>query len=263
MKLKYNEKVHGYWLDGVRCKGVSTVAKIPDDTYSLDAWRKRMVAIGVADSLDLVRDIRAARDDNATLNELAEKAIDIAGGKTAAREGTASHALTEKHDKGEEVREDEQRTLERWRTLLSRLDMELVLVEQMVVYPDLHICGRFDRVGQRNSDGALFTLDQKTGKNAVTYPHSTAAQLALYANAPLLATNMTWDPTMEKCETENFVPMPPGMNKEVGYMLHLPQDGEDGIYAVNLKKGWHIVGDIIIPTLHWRSVKPEDIIRAV
>ena len=42
MHLKYNDRQHAYWLDGSRCKGVTTVAKIPDDTYNLDQWRKRM-----------------------------------------------------------------------------------------------------------------------------------------------------------------------------------------------------------------------------
>jgi hypothetical protein len=48
VKLRYDDKQHAYWLDGRRCKGVTTVAKIPEDTYRLSLWSQRQVAIGVA-----------------------------------------------------------------------------------------------------------------------------------------------------------------------------------------------------------------------
>jgi hypothetical protein len=35
MKLTYRDDGHEYYLNGRRCKGVTTTAKIPDDLYNL------------------------------------------------------------------------------------------------------------------------------------------------------------------------------------------------------------------------------------
>jgi hypothetical protein len=81
MKLKYNDEQHAYWLDGKRCKSVTTVAKIPDDLYRLQMWEKRQVAIGLATSHDLLEAVAAHVDDDDYLNGLCEKAKELAGAK--------------------------------------------------------------------------------------------------------------------------------------------------------------------------------------
>ena len=78
MRLKYDDKWHSYWLDGRRCKCVTTVAKIPDDTYSLDQWRKRQVAIGMAMSPPLVERAAAHFDERDKVDEVAEEAMLVA-----------------------------------------------------------------------------------------------------------------------------------------------------------------------------------------
>lgn len=266
MKLRYNDKVHGYWLaeDGgklVRCKGVSTCAKIPDDDFTLSEWRKRMVAIGVAHNTILSMDIRQAHGDRNKIDLLAEQAMTEAGAHLAAEAGTAAHTRTEKHDAGEAV-EDFEMQLVRWRGMLDTAGLEIVtdLIERVVVYPEQRICGRFDRLARRLSDGKLVCIDLKTGTSAVKYPHAVATQLAMYANAPLLAGTMTEvEPGVE--ETQEFYPLPDDLDRETGYLMHLPEDGEAAVYAVNLKLGWRVTEEVIFPTLNWRSVPVKDVIR--
>jgi len=257
MKLKYVDSNHGYYLDGKRCKGVSTTAKLLDDTYDLDRWRKRMVAKGVAMSDELVEAINGLdQDDKAGLDELAEQAINLAGASLAAEEGTRQHGITEKHDRGEE--HDDPITAQRWATVLKKAGLVPVTeyIERCVVWPDQRICGRFDRFGRRLSDGKLVCLDLKTGSSAVRYPHATVLQLSLYANAPLMAAEMEeYEPG--KFVTETFSPLPPDLDREVGYMVHLPADGDAGVYSVNLKLGAKAASEIIFPALRWRSI-PHD-----
>jgi len=275
MILKYNDKVHGYWLDGKRCKGVSSLAKIPDDNYSLDQWRKRMVAIGVANNLDLSMEIMEAEvnGDQSLLNELCEQAMTEAGAHEAALAGTAAHDRTEKHDTGQAVEETYELHLARWRALLdyAGLDIEPDLAERCIIYPERKICGRFDRLARRRSDGRLTCIDLKTGKNAVKYPHATAVQLALYARAPLMAGELTDTSKLEPDHedyyfegfTETFTPLPDDLDRQVGYMLHLPDSGEDRIYAISLGHGWQVANEVVFPTLAWRATPIEDFVKAI
>lgn len=271
MKLKYNDKVHGYWLDGKRCKGVSTIAKLLDDSYSLDQWRKRMVLLGAAQSEDLIDRVNAtAQDDRDALNDLAEEALTLAGASIAADAGTEAHTQTERSDRGEAA---DPIVAARWQDMLQSVGLEIdtSLIERVVVYPEQRICGRFDRLARRIIDGRLVTVDLKTGASAVRYPHSTVTQLAAYANAPLLAGEMedvsplpVEDPQYGYVGlTEDFTPLPDDLDREVGYMLHMPFDGEHAVYSVNLKLGWKCVNDLIFPALRWRSMPHDKLIKRV
>src|SRR5436190_360411 len=103
MELSYSDKAHAYWLDGERCKGVTTIAKIPDDTYNLDKWGKRMVALGMAKDDSLKERALAHHDDRDQLNDVAEDALRAAKAHQAAARGTAIHRILERHDLGEEI----------------------------------------------------------------------------------------------------------------------------------------------------------------
>jgi hypothetical protein len=262
MKLKYNDKVHGYWLDGKRLKGVSTAAKLLDDSYSLDQWRKRMVAIGVAGSEELIEKInRTDQGDRDGLNNLAEEALQLAGASLAAEAGTATHTETERVDRGEPA---DPLVAMRWRGMLASAGLEIVpeMIERVVIYPEHRIAGRFDRLVRRVSDGKLVTIDLKTGTSAVRYPQATVTQLAMYANAPLLAGEMTVVDEVTSF-TEIFTPMPDDLDRETGYMLHMPADGDAGVYSLNLKLGWKCVEQIILPGLRWRALPHEKLIKKV
>lgn len=260
MKLKYVEGHHGYYLDGKRCKGVSSVAKIPEDTFGLDQWRKRMVAIGVAHDPLIADAVVKAGSDKTTLNGLAELAMTGAGAHLAAERGTAVHATSEAYDLGQNV--DDAFDAQRWANTIEAAGFTIVpdLIERVVVYPEYRICGRFDRFALRSHDGRLAALDLKTGPSAINYPHSTVLQLAMYANAPLMAG------PMDEIEpgvfvTEEFYPLPESLDRETGYVIYLPDGADSGVHPVNLKLGWQAFNEVVLPTLAWRKQPHEKLIR--
>lgn len=193
--------------------------------------------------------------------------MSAAGAHEAAEAGTAKHDVTERSDRGEEVADNEL-VVPRWHQMLSSagLQIDTSLIERVIVWPEQRICGRFDRLAGRISDGRLVCIDLKTGASAVKYPHAVACQLAMYANAPLLAGEMEFVSEDEKgktWQTEEFTPMPALLDREVGYMLHMPDDGEPQVYAVNLKLGLEVVHEVIFPTLKWRSTPTSKIVKAL
>lgn len=262
MKLKYVDKIHAYWLDGRRCKGVSTAAKIPDDTYSLDQWRKRQVALGLAKSPHLVAAVAAHHDDTDKLNELAEQAMQAAGSDVAATKGTAVHRIVERHIKGEEqmLTPEAEDIIVSYEAAMKAAGLVPIpsMVEQVVVFPEEKVCGRFDNVSMRMSDGELVVCDVKTGESAIRYPHGTVTQLAMYANAPLHARV----PIGANFETTKFEEAGQLLNKEEGYVISITDMGT-AIYVVNLKLGWQAVEKIIFPTIRWRAIPNEQLIKRV
>lgn len=288
MKLRYNDKAHGYWLtideadavefdtepvNGARCKSVTAVAKVPEDTYNIDRWQKRMVAIGLAMSPHLLESVAAHKDDKSKLNDLCEMAQVAAGTDQASERGTTAHRITELVDGGVDFipTPTALRVAERWTALLEAAGIEIVsdLMERVIVYPKERICGKFDRMARVLPDGAiaqaypdlagmLATTDLKTGSGAISYPSSVLTQLALYANAPRLAG--AWDGL--DGETTKFEPLPADLNRDHGIIVHLTED-EGAIYIVDLALGWRAVSTLIFPTLRWRAIKPADMIRKV
>lgn len=254
MKLTYNDRQHAYWLNGTRCKGVTTVAKIPDDTYGLDRWRNRQIVVGMASSPPLVSRAAAHYDERDKLDEIADEAMVAAKAHEASGRGTATHRITERVDLDLAwIDTPEARLIvEQWTAALDTAGLDIVpeLVERIVVYPDQLVAGRFDRVARRRSDGRLVVVDVKTGENAVKYPHSTAIQLALYANAPILAGPLTR--TGQSETTETFEPLPDGIDREVGVIVYLPPEGPAKVYELDIAAGWQAATGICFPTLEWR-----------
>lgn len=262
MRLKYNDAMHAYWLDGKRCKGVSTVAKVPDDTFSLDQWRKRMVLVGVAKKPELAKRAAAHHDERDKLNEIAEEALLVAGAGDAAAAGTATHRVIERHILGEEMilDEDSKLVVASFADVMASVGLVPIpdRVEQVVVYPERRLCGRFDHLAIRVSDERPVVVDVKTGANAIRYPHSTAVQLALYANAPLYADM----PVGQDGVTEKFSEPPVDLDREVGYVMSMTDEGA-AVYSVNLKLGWKCAEQVIFPTLNWRAIPADKLIRRV
>jgi hypothetical protein len=254
MKLTYNDAAHTYTLDGKRCKSVTAVAKIPDDTYALDNWRKRQVLLGVALQPALVERAAAHHDDKDQLNRIAEEALTAAKSHEAAARGTAAHRIAERVDLDELIIDTPQAQVVRaaWDRALQIAGLEIVpdFVERIVVYPDQRIAGRFDRFARRKADKRLVVVDLKTGTNAVKYPHSMAVQLALYANAPLMAGPIPRDGG----STDQFHRLPDNLDRTVGYVIHMPADGQVDVVAIDLNKGWD-AAQLCFQVLDWRARK--------
>lgn len=256
MKLKYVDSNHAYYLDGKRCRGVTNVAKIGTDTFALEQWKLRQV---VAGTLSIVSgDSSLPIGDPITV----EAALEAAGTHLAAEAGTAAHSLSERSDRGEEIADaGERRQAELWKSALLSAGLQIVpdLMERVIVHPEQRICGRFDRLARRISDGKLVIVDLKTGNSAVRYPHSVATQMAMYVNAPLMGT--IWEG--DSGETSEFEPLPGDLDKNTGYMVHLPDDGEVAVYGVNVHLGWKVCQQVIFPALRWQATKNEKLLRRV
>lgn len=272
MLLKYNDASHGYWLDGKRCKGVTSVAKIPEDDFNIVRWRSQRMAYGLAMRPTLLEAIAAHHSDDEKLNDLIEQAITAGGGSDAAEWGTAVHRVTERIDGTLELLETPlvKDVRDKWLGLLEAAGLQIVpdLRERVVVYPQQLICGKFDVMALVLSGGAvarahpelvgrLVTCDLKTGKSAIKYPHSTAVQLALYSHAPLLAGQ--W-PELSG-ETSSFTNMADlGLYPDLGFVVFIPPPESElraGVYEVDLAIGWRAVEEICWPAIKWRKVKAD------
>lgn len=252
MKLSYSTKAHAYYLDGARCRSWSAAGKVLEDGYALDAWRKRMVAIGIATRPALVDEIAAHYDDRDKLDEICEQALELANASHGARRGTAIHSITERSDAGVEsmIQTDLVVAVEaKWKQLLADHGIEVIpeLMERICVWPEERIAGRFDRIVRW--DGRLVVLDVKSSDSSIRYPHSTSVQLAGYAYAPLLAGTLD-----KKGVTTTFEPMPPEVDKNVALVAHVPDEGPASLHVVDIAAGHAAIRDLILPIYRWRSL---------
>ena len=92
--------------------------------------------------------------------------------------------------------------------------------------------------------------DVKTGADADKYLHAHCIQLHLYASAPLLAEGIPVGDV--DFETERFTEQT-GVDQEVGYVFHLPLDGEPSVIPVDLTAGAWCLEHVIKPTWQWRA----------
>lgn len=251
MKLKYNAKAHGYWLDGKRCKSPSAIAKVPDDTNALTGWKLRQVALGIASDPDkFLTEVSAHSDDKESLDGICQQAIDAAGGGSGRDRGTALHLITEKLDAGIDLFDTPMvvETRRVWNQLLADYGLTVVHSEGVVVHPDMKIAGRFDRI-VRDASGQQYVLDIKGGADADKYVHAHCVQLWLYASAPLMADLPVGDTDFEVTE---FNPMPT-VSQELGLIAHIPIEGEARIIAIDIAAGGRCFDDVIKPIWGWRS----------
>jgi len=256
MKLTYNDKQHAYWLDGKRCKGVTSVAKYPDDTYAIDRWRDRMVVIGMAVSPPLVHRAAAHFDERDRIQDIAEEAKVIAKAHEAADRGTANHRIAERVDLGLTVIDtpESEAVAAAWTAALEHAGIDIVpeLVERIIVHPDQLVAGRFDRIGRYRVSGRHVGVDIKTGKNAIQYPHSTVTQLGLYFNAPLMAGPL--NPGKDGTDwTTTFEPLPDDLHRDHAIVIYLPPDGPARCFRVDIAAGWKAATTICFPTIAWRK----------
>ena len=199
-----------------------------EDTYNLSRWQQRMVALGLSDRRDLQLAVAAHREDKQKLNAICEQALEAAKGHAAATTGTALHAITETHDRGQEVGslpEEAQADLSAYAD--ATRDLTALHIEQFMVMDSLKIGGTPDRVVRYK--GKRYIADLKTG--SIDYGClKIAAQLAVYSRChPYdVATN-------QRMEAH-------GAEVDRGIVIHLPAgSGQCRLYWVDLLEGWEIV----------------------
>jgi hypothetical protein len=258
-RLSFSSKAHAYWLTtddsdkAKRTKGVTTLAKVLEDNYSITQWLKRNVAAGMGMRPDLVERAAAHYDDRDELDGIAEEALTAAKAHEAAARGTAVHRITERIDLEQMIVDSPiaRQVQAAYANALADAGLEVIpdYVERAVVYPDVPLAGTFDRIFRRKLDGALVLGDIKTGARALQYPHAIAIQLALYANAPWLAGKLS-----DKGVTETFSAMP-GVDKRNAYIVAMPGDDLENVQVrpVDIAAGWEAASKLVFPILEWRA----------
>jgi hypothetical protein len=256
LKLIYHDRTHSYYLNGKRAKSVSTVAKIAADDYQIRLWHERMVALGVTIDSNLRENVAMNVENKEALKNLCEDAKKVAKANLAADRGSQKHRVLELVLLGEEhklitpqQREDAvilKRTLDRYGLVPHGR-----LAEQFVAYPQYTVTGRFDAVMDfETSDGRTILVDLKSGVNAIKYPHSTACQLALYNNAPVISTG---EHRGDRADVTTWGTMPSNMDHEVAYVLLVDNEGEVGtLHEMDIRHGWQ-AAQLALNLLEWRK----------
>lgn len=237
-KLVYNDAAHAYTLNGRRCKSVTTVAKIAPDSWALEQWRKRQVAIGMMLEPRLAERIAVDPENRETVDAVCGEALMLAGAHQAAHRGTQRHRASELADTGGTLLTDQQRDdAEAWRRTIEHhgIEIDRNLIEGFAIYPDHTVSGRFDRIARYG--GRHVVVDLKSGENAVKYPQSTAVQLALYAHAPLISAGI--DVSGDRSTVTEWVAPPADLDLSTAYVVLL-SDGMDigELWEIDIKYGW-------------------------
>lgn len=256
VKLTYTNSSHAYYMNGVRASGVSGLAKIPDDTYTVEQWDRRQVLIGAALDRNIVENVAMDIEDRDAINNYVAEAKRIAGQHRKADRGSQKHRVLELILTGKEdqLLTDQQRAdaVILKRTLdLYKLTPHDGLVEQFVAYPDNKVAGRFDCIMER-ADGTLVLVDLKSGENAVKYPRSTSVQLALYSNAPMISDKINIR-GKDKVSIDDWRELPKRLDRTRAYVLLVEQDAEVGsFHRIDIEHGW-VGAQLALEVIKWRK----------
>jgi len=230
----------------------TTLANTLSDPWGLVDWKLRMAVKGVATRDDLRALASALPLDTGKrqLNEVAQDAIEYAGGSSGRNMGTALHEWTAQSDRGEapEVPSPWDRDLEAYHAALAvhSITGAPEWVERIVCIPDLGVAGTFDRIV--HWPPTLYIADVKTAAGLDYSWLEIAVQLALYANAECL-----WN-----ADDERWVEMPP-VDRVQGLVMHLPVgQARCDLHWVDLEIGWEAV-TLAVDVREWR--KRKDIAR--
>ena len=211
----------------------TTFVSALEDTYNLNRWSQRAVALGLSERPDLVLSVANARDDKDALNKVCKDAHEAAKSGTgevaesarAAEVGTQLHKLAERLDRGEDIGT----VPEPYRSDLAAYHEKTAgwtyaAIERFMVLDAWRIGGTPDRIVEL--DGKRRIADLKTG--SIRWGMGKIAQqLAVYSRS------MLYDPqTRER--------IPADVETDWGIVVHLPAgEAECTLYRVDLDVGWN------------------------
>lgn len=250
----------------------STIAKPLEDRYLLEQWEKRMVAKGIAHREDL-RALAYAADLTAPesrglLNDVARDAMNWAGAKSRANQGTARHLLFDAYDRdgsvpgadNPEARADVLAYAEACREYGLVFNPDLS--ERMGITPAVNAAGSWDRIGVTGLDTWPLPriCDAKTGTDPTEYHGlAYAAQQAVYSRAVAMVPRR-WDATRG---ADQYEPMPQvdqhratliwvELNSAAVEFIDVDLDAgwEAALLAVEIDK-WRRRKNLVVPVFRW------------
>jgi len=181
--LKFNAKLHRYWLDGKVTPGVTTLLGKGLPKPAIPYWAAKSVAEYVITNPDEVAQLRLMGPGPAIA---ALKSVPWEARDKAAVRGTEVHALAEKVIHGtalDEVPAELAAHVQGYVDWLDRFDVSAVLTERNVASRQWGYCGTFDAVvtfGRGPWAGRTAMIDLKTSSGIYG---ETALQIAAYARA--------------------------------------------------------------------------------
>jgi hypothetical protein len=221
---------------------ISTLSEALGDTFGLDIWDRRMIARGIGLSEDLAAlagaepyntglgepDKGAMKESGRRLDEIIERARDVAKAHQKRDHGTAFHGLTEPDNREHTVVPERMRPdVDSFWAELERLGIEIVATELFIVNEGLQSAGTFDHFVRVPGIDGLVVLDKKTG---VYHPEKCRIQLACYAGGELY----------DK-ETDERIPFESAfgpVNQEIGITAHTAAlSGKTVLYEEDLVLG--------------------------
>lgn len=228
----------------------TTIAHTLDDTYHLTQHQRRMVLRGAAARPDLLaavpelsEDLVAVADDwrkakkiKKELDRLCDEAAEAAGGSNASRLGTLLHTITEYDDAGriaeigDLIPDTMMADLDAYRRTMDAAGLErpVEYIERIVVNSQVDGAGTLDRMVRR-ADFGLRIADLKTGSSIDLAAMGFGIQFAEYANADAMFDE----------DSGQLVPMPEGLDKTIGIVIHLPVGKATcTLHDLNLVEGW-------------------------
>lgn len=171
---------------------VTNFIKLTEDTYHLELWKQRCVAVGVAKLAQAGKvsiEILAGLDVKAQkvhINNVASAAMEAYGAYDNATEGTELHKSTETVDyaNGRIIAAPERHweAMQLYRRTLAQHGLTVMpeLIERVTVSKRYETAGKFDRI-LTEADGTRVLADLKTGDSIYDF-RSMAAQLDAYRN---------------------------------------------------------------------------------
>lgn len=264
--LKYTDTLHSYYMrhngKAIRCTGATTVAKVAANSYNLERWSERMVALGVMQDANLRENVAINAENRRALDTFTQQAKEIAGAFKNRDRGSQMHHALQMVLTGQDhrlltpqLRSDADRLARALDT--HKLTPVADRVEQFILYPQHAIAGRYDCILETPS-GDWVLVDLKSSRNAVLYPQSTCTQLAIYRNAPLSSVNVdhkfseggddvcvvednNWDTTLSD-----------RLHPDIAYVLVCEPDADEAeMWTVDIGHGWE-AAQLAFQVLNWR-----------
>lgn len=212
---------------------VSTLSDTLGDTRGLDRWDRRMIArgIGLDESLAALAaaepyhtglgdyDKGPMKESGRRLDEIVERARDVAKAHQKRDWGTAFHGMTEPENRPYiQVPARMQPAVASWWDCVAYYEAEIVDTEVFIVNEQFGVAGTFDHVIRIPWLEGLIVVDKKTG---IYHPEKCRIQLAMYAGGEVY--------DKETDERRSFMDVyGDPINQEIGITSHTPAVLDEG-----------------------------------
>lgn len=206
---------------------VSTLADTLGDTFGLDRWDRRMIARGMGLDEELAAlaasepyntglgepDKKEMKESGRRLDEIVERARDVAKAHQKRDWGTAFHGFTEpEHSEYIKVPERMQPAVTSFWERCKDYQVEIVATELFIVNEEFRCAGTLDHLVRIPGYEGLLIFDKKSG---VYHPEKCRIQLALYAGGVVYDKE-----TDERFPFMSLFGDP--VNQEIGVTSHTP-----------------------------------------